>query len=115
MGWAAHYIAELRAGRTVKFRPHGHSMKGRVNDGQLVTVAPLTEFPEEGDVVLCKVNGREYLHLVKAMVSYCEEEKKDGKLVALVRKARYLIGNNRGGTNGWTPSTNVFGKVVKVE
>lgn len=92
-------------------------MTGKVNDGQLVTVAPFGEddtFPEEGDVVLCKVNGREYLHLVKAVTSVCEEEKDaDGKLVALVRTPRYLIGNNRGKTNGWTKA--VYGRCIKVE
>lgn len=111
MGWATHYIAKLKAGETVQFRPRGHSMKGKINDGQLVTVVPLTdEFPEEGDVVLCKVNGREYLHLVKAVTAVCEEEG-----TSLVRRPRYLIGNNKGGTNGWTSAANVFGKVVKVE
>jgi hypothetical protein len=117
MGWATRYIDALKRGETVQFRPRGHSMTGKVNDGQLVTVAPLTdEFPEEGDVVLCKVNGREYLHLVKAVTAVCEEEKDaDGKLTALVRRPRYLIGNNKGHTNGWTSAANVFGKVVKVE
>lgn len=71
-------------------------MTGKVNDGQLVTVAPLGSPPVVGEVVLCKVNGREYLHLVKA-----------------VRGNQYLIGNNRGGTNGWT--TRVYGRLVKVE
>lgn len=96
MGWATSYIAQLKAGETVSFRPRGNSMTGRVNDGQLVTVEPLGAPPVVGEVVLCKVNGSEYLHLVKA-----------------VNGTRYLIGNNRGGTNGWT--SQVFGRVVKVE
>lgn len=111
MGWATRHIEKLKRGETVQFRPRGHSMTGKVNDGQLVTVAPLENCAEEGDVVLCKVNGREYLHLVKAVTAVCEEEK-DG---SLVRRARFLIGNNKGGTNGWTSAANVFGKVVKVE
>jgi hypothetical protein len=96
MGWATSYIAQLKAGETVSFRPRGNSMTGRVNDGQLVTVEPLGTPPVVGEVVLCKVNGSEYLHLVKA-----------------VNGTRYLIGNNKGGTNGWT--SQVFGRLVKVE
>lgn len=101
MGWAAHHIEKLKNGQTVQFRPRGHSMTGRVNDGQLVTVEPVTMASRftalaVGDVVLCKVNGREYLHLIKA-----------------VKGVQYQIGNNKGFINGWT--TQVFGKVVMVE
>ena len=115
MGWAAQYIAKLKAGETVQFRPRGHSMKGKINHGQLVTVVPAfgedTMMPDEGDVVLCKVSGREYLHLVRAVTAVCVEEKTG----TLVRLPRYLIGNNKGHINGWTSADNVFGKVVKVE
>jgi hypothetical protein len=99
MGWASKYIASLKYGNTAKFRPRGHSMTGRVEDGQLVTVEPVDPMTlKVGDVVLCKVDGREYLHLVKA-----------------VQGPRVLIGNNRGGTNGWTSRGNVFGILTKVE
>jgi hypothetical protein len=88
---------KLKTGATVKFRPHGQSMRGKVKSGALVTVEPTTiELVDVDDIVLAKVNGRYYLHLVKA--------KQDG---------RVLIGNNIGGTNGWT--TQVFGKCTAVE
>ncbi len=98
MSWATAYIARLQEGVTVQFRPRGHSMTGKIDNGQLVTVVPIKEDTSiaVGDAVLCKVNGKQYLHLVKA-----------------VRGAQYLIGNNRGLTNGWT--SHVFGKVTKVE
>ncbi len=96
MGWATSYIAELQAGKTVQFRPRGRSMTGRVNDGQLVTVEPLKGLPAIGDVVLCRVNGSEFLHLVKA-----------------VQGDRVLIGSNRGSTNGWTRA--IYGRCIKVE
>jgi len=101
MGWATRYIAELRAGRTVKFRPRGNSMSGRVESGQLVTVEPIADHRalSPGDVVLCKVNGAEYLHLVKAIGQ-------DGRL---------QIGNNKGHVNGWAPAAAVYGKLVMVE
>ena len=66
MGWATPYIAKLKNGETVSFRPRGHSMKGKIESGQLCTVAPVADFTEleKGDIVLCKVNGNEYLHLI---------------------------------------------------
>lgn len=43
-------------------------MTPRVESGQLCTVAPVKlEELAIGDVVLCKVGGAEYLHLVKAI------------------------------------------------
>lgn len=97
MGWAASYIQSLKEGKAVQFRPRGNSMIPLISSGALVTVIPCG--PEEikkGDVVLCKVKGREYLHLVKA-----------------VKGSSFLIGNNVGRTNGWTSS--VFGKCVEVD
>jgi hypothetical protein len=51
-----------------------------------------------GDIVLCKVNGREYLHLVKA-----------------IQRERFQIGNNPGRINGWVSAGSIFGLCVKVE
>lgn len=103
MGWASSYIERLRAGETVSFRPRGNSMAGKVNDGDLVTVEPLqkSDTIAVGDIVLCKVNGNEYLHLIKSIQGF--------------QGGRYLIGNNRGGTNGWTLRRNIFGRCTKVE
>jgi SOS-response transcriptional repressor LexA len=98
MGWATRYIADVQRGQTVTFRPTGNSMTGIINSGDLVTVVPVKiEDVKPGDVVLCKVKGKEYLHLVKAKGS-------DG---------RVQIGNNRGNINGWTSA--VYGKCTKVE
>ena len=100
MGWATQYIAKLKLGETVSFRPRGHSMKGKIDSGQLCTVEPVTDFEtlEKGDIVLCKVNGAEYLHLIKA-----------------IQGARFQIGNNRGRINGWVGANAIFGKCVKIE
>lgn len=61
MGWATPYIAQLKEGKTVSFRPRGHSMKGKIESGQLCTVEPVNDhyMLEKGDIVLCKVNGNE--------------------------------------------------------
>ena len=100
MGWATRHIERLQQGDTIKFRPSGHSMLGRVNHRDLCTVAPCTpETPlQTGDVVLCKVNGAQYLHLIKGVAG-----------------ERYLIGNNRGGTNGWINRSAIYGKLIAVE
>lgn len=99
MGWATSYIDKLMRGETVQFRPRGNSMSGKIESGQLCTVVPLN--PEKltiGDIVLCKVNGSQYLHLVKAI---------QGK--------RFQIGNNRGRINGWISTNGIYGKCVRIE
>lgn len=99
MSWALFAKEALRRGETVQVKPRGHSMRGKVDDGDLVTLEPVA--PESlavGDIVLVRVHGRDYLHLVKAI---------DG--------GRFQIGNNRGGINGWVGPNGIYGKAVKVE
>jgi len=57
MGWATDYIAKLKNGETVSFRPRGSSMKGKIESGQLCTVSPVLGDLKVGDIVLCKVDG----------------------------------------------------------
>jgi len=72
VSWASHHIEKLLQGEVVQFRPRGNSMRGKIESGQLVTVAPLKDrTPQIGDIVLCKVNGARYLHLVKAISGEC--------------------------------------------
>jgi hypothetical protein len=98
MGWATKYIEQLSRGEAVKFRPRGNSMTGKIENGQLVTVQPIGDKKLGiGDIVLCKVNGVQYLHLIKA-----------------ISGDRFQIGNNRGRINGWTSRRNLFGIVVTV-
>ncbi len=99
MAWATQYIASLQQGETVRFRPRGHSMQGKVESGQLCTVEPVDPTSlRVGDIVLCKVNGRHYLHLVKA-----------------IQGQRFQIGNNRGKVNGWVSAGCIYGKCIRVE
>lgn len=100
MAWATAYIQSLKDGQTVQFRPRGHSMKPKIESGQLCTVAPIGDFSElkAGDIVLCKVRGNQYLHLIKGL-----------------RKGQFLIGNNRGGTNGWISAKAIYGRLIAVE
>jgi len=99
MGWADGHIARLSRGETVQFRPRGHSMRGKIESGDLCTVAPLGDTPlAAGDIVLCRVKGAQYLHLVLA-----------------IQGDRYQIGNNRGGVNGWVGRRAIYGRLVRVE
>lgn len=99
MGWATSHIERLKQGHAVSFRPRGNSMAPKIRSGQLCTVEPVDPTVlQVGDIVLCKVKGNEYLHLVKA-----------------IQDSRFQIGNNRGGINGWIGSHSVFGRLVKVE
>ena len=97
MGWATHYIAKLKAGETITFAaPNGNSMRPKIVPGQVVTVAPITAAGvQEGDIVLCKVRGAQYIHIVTA-----------------VQGNRCQISNNHGHINGWVGRDCVFGKLV---
>lgn len=71
-------------------------MRGRIESGQLVTLAPVGPVVvQPDDVVLVEWKGNFVLHLVK--------EVRDGQL---------LIGNNLGKVNGWVPATAAVGRVV---
>ncbi len=99
MSWALFAKEALRRGETVQVKPRGHSMRGKVDDGDLVTLEPISPGSlAVGDIVLVRVHGRDYLHLVKAI---------DGE--------RFQIGNNRGGINGWVGPNGIYGKAAKVE
>ena len=102
MNWKQH-IEKLNEGETAQFRPRGHSMKPKINSGQLVTVEPVEEdHIKKGDIVFCKVKGKHYVHLVQSI-----RQKMGGK--------RFQIGNNKNHTNGTIGFNSIFGKVTKVE
>ena len=96
MSWADKAIEALGRGETVTVRPRGNSMRPRIISGQSVTLSPLTAGrPRVGDVVLVRVGGSIYLHLVRAI---------DGE--------RYQIANNRGKINGWATRRAVYGVLI---
>jgi hypothetical protein len=72
-----------------------------IRSRELVTVAPVDPAKVEvGDIVLARVAGTVYLHLVSAVDA---------------SGARVQISNNRGRVNGWTSHARVFGLCVAVE
>ncbi len=95
-------LADLAAGKTVEnYREGGNSMTPRIMNGQKQTLVPIKDPASirEGDIVLCKVRGSYFTHLVKAI--------RNNK-----GKREFLIGNNHGHVNGWTRA--VCGKSVAV-
>ena len=101
--WATAAYEALSRGETIEVRPRGHSMSGRISDGDLVTLQPYqTGTVMPGDVVLVRIQGRRYAHLVLHQVL----EREPGRL---------LIGNNLGGTDGWVPEQEVYGRVTHVD
>jgi len=74
-------------------------MRGKIESGQLCTVEPIGDAATlaAGDIVLCRVRGAQYLHLIKA-----------------IRNRQFQIGNNRGGINGWITSNAIYGRLTDV-
>ncbi|MCX5409106.1 S26 family signal peptidase [Streptomyces sp. NBC_00335] len=91
----------VRAGATVEFRPTGTSMVPLVRSRQRVRVAPAQPaLLEPGDIVLARVSGTVYLHLVTAVDT---------------ARRRVQTSNNRGRVNGWTGHDRVFGICLAVD
>jgi hypothetical protein len=62
--------ARVAEGRTVDFRPSGSSIVPLIRSRQLVTVAPVDPTRVEViDIVLARVAGTTYLHLMSAVDS----------------------------------------------
>lgn len=96
MSWADDAIERLKEGETVIVKPHGNSMTPRIQSGQQVTVKPVdTATIRSHDVVLVRVKGNVYLHLVRQV-------SQSGNL--------FQIGNNKGRINGWVTGDHIYGR-----
>jgi hypothetical protein len=103
MSWVKFAIEKLQKGETAQIRPSGHSMTGQVNHKELVTLEACdSQKLEIDDIVLVRVKGSVFLHLIKAIKQVGEQR-------------RFLIGNNRGGTNGWVNASAIYGIASKIE
>lgn len=99
MGWVNDALKERAAGRSVQVRPFGGSVRGLIESGQLVTLAPVEPATVQvGDVVLVQWKGNYLLHLVKE-----------------INGDQLLIGKNLGKINGWAEAVAIRGKVIAVE
>lgn len=97
MGWATKYIQQLKECKEVVCRPKGNSMQPKINSGDLCKIEPLQDEPKVGEIVLCKVKGRQFLHLVSAK-----------------RGNQFQISNNKGFVNGWITKNSIFGRCTEV-
>lgn len=96
MGWATDAVVAVKQGRTAQVRPRGGSMRGLIEDNELVSIRPVDAAAvQAGDVVLVRWRGGFLLHLVRE-----------------AQPERVLIGNNLGRVNGWAPRSDVLGLVV---
>jgi len=101
MGMLDAVAGRVAGGATVELRPSGYSMVPLISSRQHVVVGPVDPAKVEvGDIVLARVAGAVYLHLVSA--------------VDRPRK-RVQISNNRGRVNGWTSHDRVFGICLSVD
>ncbi len=99
MGWVKDALKQLEENGVCRIRPHGGSMRGRIESGQLVAIRQARgEEVEVDDAVFVRWKNNYLLHLVKG--------KENGRI---------LIGNNLGKINGWIGYEDVIGKVVAVE
>lgn len=100
--YVASVIADLEDGKTVQnYKEGGNSMTPLIRDGQRQTLEPVPDLAQirVGDIVLCKVRGTIFTHLVKQI------RRRKGQL-------EFLIGNNHGHVNGW--SRKIYGRTVSV-
>ena len=93
----------LQAGETCKVTGYGNSMTPILLSGQPVVCEPVRKDTvlRKRDIILCKVKGHFYLHLIWA-----------------VKKGRggtetYLIGNNHGHPNGTIGRSQIYGRVIQ--
>ena len=90
----------LRSGEICKIIGIGNSMMPILKSRQPVICEPVTANTplKKRDIVLCKVNGHYYLHLIHK----CSSDD------------RYLIGNNHGHMNGWVGRSQIYGKCIEI-
>ena len=87
----------LQQGETCIVVGYGNSMTPKLMSGEAVIMEPVNEDTvlEKGDIVLVKVNGKYYCHLISA-----------------IRKNSYQISNNHKHVNGWVSKSKIYGRMV---
>lgn len=92
-----HKLETLIRGESIITSEKGNSMVPLIKSGQKHKLEPITwVMCNLKDIVYCKVKGRFYTHLVKG----------------INLEKGLLIGNNKGGINGWTKQ--VYGRVTEI-
>ena len=103
MKWQQEARMALAEGRTFTVQPRGNSMGGIIADSNKVTLAPCdSAHIQLGDVVLARVQGKRYRHIVLHQIHAIEA-------------GRLLVGGSVGRLDGWISAEDVFGRVVEIE
>jgi hypothetical protein len=98
LSWVKEALSALRQGLEVDVRPQGGSMRGQIENGQRVTLAPVDSTQVQvDDAVLVEWKGNYLLHLVKGLT-----------------ETEALIGNNVGRINGWVARSAILARVTRV-
>lgn len=95
------YVLErLAAGETIEnYKESGNSMTPKIKSRQPVTLSPVdVDKVGPGDIVLVKVKGRYYTHIVVAS-----------------DVDKVLIANNHGHVNGWAKRHNIYGIITHID
>ncbi len=86
-------VREMNSKGSITVKCSGNSMTPRIKGKEPITIVKEYGKLKKGDIVLCKVNGSFFVHLITA-----------------IRGKQYQISNNHGHVNGWT--NKIFGKVI---
>lgn len=87
----------LRLGETCIVVGYGNSMTPKLMSGEAVIMEPVNEdtILYKNDIVLVKVNGHYYCHLISA-----------------IRGNSYQISNNHKHINGWVAKKNIYSRMI---
>ena len=87
----------LRSGESCIVVGYGNSMTPKLMSGEAVIMEPVNDdtILNKNDIVLVKVNGRYYCHLISA-----------------IKHNSYQISNNHKHVNGWVSKRNIYGRMV---
>ena len=90
---------KLLRGEVCLVQGFGNSMTPILKSGQVCEVSPINDYSllKKGNIVLCKVRGNVYLHLISA-----------------IKGNQFQISNNHKHVNGWILKNNLFGVVTKI-
>lgn len=92
-----HIIERLQKGESVELNPQGQSMTPKIKSGERIVLSPIETDLAVGDIVLAKVHGKYYIHLVSAIVG-----------------DRIQISNNHKYINGTTSRDKIYGVVTEI-
>ena len=87
----------LMSGEMCYVTGYGNSMTPKLKSGETVIMEPVTSETvlKRGDIVLVKVNGRYYCHLISA-----------------IKGNTFQISNNHKHVNGWVSRNKIYGKMI---